>query len=209
MSRCSPLSFPWPPRPSPSSPPSPLMDTLTKCSSMASNTKAINPGETPGPGREFPHLLLPHIPIPSNLIYRELTTNSEPPPRINREIYSNYPVEDYASIDLQCGGYNNTGSKPAKLHAPATAGEEITLWWTDWPDSHHVPPAPFKEKKKKNADNDFRDPSQRTLPAAPGSAQSTPPAEMKSGSRFMKRDRERIGPGPPMISAVSSRARTG
>jgi hypothetical protein len=68
----------------------------------------------------------------------DVFSDSEPPPRIIRPIYSNYPVEDAESIDMQCGGYNNSGSTPAKLHAPVTAGTEIKLWWTDWPDSHHV-----------------------------------------------------------------------
>lgn len=42
--------------------------------------------------------------------------------------------------DVQCGGdYVDgiVGSSPAALHAPATAGSDVTLYWTLWPDSHY------------------------------------------------------------------------
>jgi len=62
-----------------------------------------------------------------------------PPDRISRKIPGNGPVEDVTSIDLQCNGYQGSGSAPAKLHAPAAAGSKVTLRWTLWPDSHMGP----------------------------------------------------------------------
>lgn len=64
------------------------------------------------------------------------------PERISRPIQGNGPVTDLTLIDLQCGGYTDggiVGSEPAPLHANATAGETVTLYWTLWPDSHVGP----------------------------------------------------------------------
>ena len=64
------------------------------------------------------------------------------PQRISRKITSNGPVQDVASIDLQCGGTSSegvVGSEPAPLHAPVEAGSAVTLRWTAWPDSHMGP----------------------------------------------------------------------
>ncbi|KAK3899310.1 family 61 putative glycoside hydrolase [Staphylotrichum tortipilum] len=64
------------------------------------------------------------------------------PPRISRKLTSNGPVQDIASIDLQCGGSTSEGvigSAPAPLHAAVAAGETVTLRWTTWPDSHMGP----------------------------------------------------------------------
>lgn len=44
-------------------------------------------------------------------------------------------MEDVTSIDIQC----NKGAEPAKLHASAAAGSEVTLNWTLWPESHMGP----------------------------------------------------------------------
>ncbi|KAJ4287846.1 hypothetical protein N0V88_007556 [Collariella sp. IMI 366227] len=57
------------------------------------------------------------------------------PARISRSIPGNGPVEDATSLDVQC----NAGSVPAKLHATAAAGSDVTLRWTLWPDSHVGP----------------------------------------------------------------------
>jgi hypothetical protein len=64
------------------------------------------------------------------------------PQRIERAIPGNGPVEDVSSIDVQCNGYSAggvVGSKPAALHADAAAGSTVTLFWTQWPDSHVGP----------------------------------------------------------------------
>ncbi|KAK4231625.1 family 61 putative glycoside hydrolase [Podospora fimiseda] len=64
------------------------------------------------------------------------------PKRISRPVYSNGPVENVTSIDLQCGGISSEGkigSSPAPLHALAFAGQEVNLRWTYWPDSHMGP----------------------------------------------------------------------
>ncbi|PGG98974.1 hypothetical protein AJ80_09429 [Polytolypa hystricis UAMH7299] len=61
------------------------------------------------------------------------------PQRIFRKIAGNGPVEDLASVDLQCGGWQNSGSAPAPLTAPVTPGQKQTLQWTQWPDSHRGP----------------------------------------------------------------------
>ncbi|GKT89039.1 cellulose-growth-specific protein [Colletotrichum tofieldiae] len=71
------------------------------------------------------------------------------PDRISRPIQGNGPVEDVTSIDLQCGGYTAggvEGSKPAKLVAKAAAGEEVTLNWTLWPESHIGPTITYMAK---------------------------------------------------------------
>lgn len=62
------------------------------------------------------------------------------PDRVSRPIQGNGPVEDVSYSDIQCGGYTDggiNGSSPAALHAPATAGSNVTLFWTLWPDSHY------------------------------------------------------------------------
>ncbi|RPA88116.1 glycoside hydrolase [Ascobolus immersus RN42] len=69
-----------------------------------------------------------------------------PNKRIFRKIAGNGPVEDVTSIDVQCGGWQNSGSEPAALHAPAPAGSSITLQWTQWPDSHRGPVATYLAK---------------------------------------------------------------
>ncbi|KAK4456767.1 family 61 putative glycoside hydrolase [Cladorrhinum samala] len=64
------------------------------------------------------------------------------PKRISRAVYSNGPVENVTSIDVQCGGISaegRIGSSPAPLHAPAEAGSTVNLKWTYWPDSHMGP----------------------------------------------------------------------
>ena len=63
-----------------------------------------------------------------------------PPPRIVRKVPGNGPVEDITSVDIQCNGWQNSGSAPAPLSAPVKAGETISLQWTTWPDSV-CPPA--------------------------------------------------------------------
>ena len=73
--------------------------------------------------------------------------NTDPytnPPRelISRPIPGNGPVEDLSLIDVQCNGYTaggQAGSEPAALHAPATAGSTVQLYWTLWPESHVGP----------------------------------------------------------------------
>ncbi|KUI56468.1 Polysaccharide monooxygenase Cel61a [Cytospora mali] len=65
---------------------------------------------------------------------------SPTPERISRPIQGNGPVEDVTIQDIQCGGYlagGVNGSSPAALHAPATAGSDVTLHWTLWPSSHY------------------------------------------------------------------------
>ncbi|GJD05224.1 cellulose-growth-specific protein [Colletotrichum higginsianum] len=71
------------------------------------------------------------------------------PERISRPIQGNGPVEDVTSIDIQCGGYTAggiEGSTPAKLVAKAAAGEEVTLNWTLWPESHVGPTITYMAK---------------------------------------------------------------
>ncbi|KAH7374647.1 cellulose-growth-specific protein [Plectosphaerella cucumerina] len=65
-----------------------------------------------------------------------------PPQRISRPVQGNGPIEDLTLIDVQCGGWSAggiAGSQPAALHATAAAGSEVTLYWTQWPDSHVGP----------------------------------------------------------------------
>jgi hypothetical protein len=64
---------------------------------------------------------------------------STPPERIFRKIPGNGPVEDLSSVDMQCNGYQSSGSAPAPLSASVAAGSTISLHWTTWPDSHHGP----------------------------------------------------------------------
>lgn len=61
-----------------------------------------------------------------------------PPSRIFRPVEGNDPITDITSIDLQCGGYQNSGTTPAKLLAPVAAGSTMSLSWTTWPTSHKV-----------------------------------------------------------------------
>lgn len=75
--------------------------------------------------------------------------SSPKPDRISRRIEGNGPVEDLDSIDLQCGGYSAggiEGSEPAALHAKVAAGEEVTLFWTLWPESHVGPSLTYMAK---------------------------------------------------------------
>lgn len=69
-----------------------------------------------------------------------------PPQRIFRKIAGNGPVEDITSVDLQCGGYQNSGSAPAPLSASVAAGSTISLTWTTWPDSHKGPVSTYMAK---------------------------------------------------------------
>ncbi|PSR97807.1 glycosyl hydrolase family 61-domain-containing protein [Coniella lustricola] len=65
---------------------------------------------------------------------------SPTPERISRKIPGNGPVENVTSIDIQCNGDSVDGvigSAPAALHAPAAAGDNVTLFWSLWPDSHY------------------------------------------------------------------------
>ncbi|KAJ4415938.1 hypothetical protein N0V82_007059 [Gnomoniopsis sp. IMI 355080] len=65
---------------------------------------------------------------------------SPTPERISRPIQGNGPVTNITVADIQCGGdYVDgiVGSSPAALHANATAGSDVTLYWTLWPDSHY------------------------------------------------------------------------
>lgn len=58
---------------------------------------------------------------------------SPTPERISRPIQGNGPVQNVTSADVQCGGDSAdgiVGSSPAALHAPATAGSDVTLYWT-------------------------------------------------------------------------------
>ncbi|KAK2009516.1 hypothetical protein LZ32DRAFT_608420 [Colletotrichum eremochloae] len=69
------------------------------------------------------------------------------PERISRAIQSNGPVEDVTSLDIQCGAATaGGGTKPAKLVAKAAAGEEVTLDWTLWPESHIGPTITYMAK---------------------------------------------------------------
>ncbi|KAI0769358.1 glycoside hydrolase family 61 protein [Trametes elegans] len=64
------------------------------------------------------------------------------PERIIRKIPSNGPVTDLSLIDIQCNGYTDggePGSAPAPIFATVTAGAEVKLNWTTWPDSHVGP----------------------------------------------------------------------
>ncbi len=74
---------------------------------------------------------MPRTPVSSHT----RTTDIPQPDRISRSIPGNGPVEDVTLIDVQC----NTGAVPAKLHAAAAAGSDVTLRWTLWPDSHVGP----------------------------------------------------------------------
>ncbi|KAI5803940.1 glycoside hydrolase family 61 protein F [Geopyxis carbonaria] len=68
------------------------------------------------------------------------------PERIFRAIPGNGPVEDLTSVDMQCNGYQNSGSAPAALSATVAAGSTISLHWTTWPDSHHGPVITYMAK---------------------------------------------------------------
>lgn len=77
--------------------------------------------------------------FPPALILFEINTDpytTPVPDRIVRAIPGNGPIEDVTSIDLQCGGVNGGGTKPAKLQAEAAAGSNVALNWTIWPTSH-------------------------------------------------------------------------
>jgi hypothetical protein len=73
--------------------------------------------------------------------YSDPYTNP-PISRISRPIQGNGPVQDVTLSDLQCGGYTaggQPGSQPAALHANISAGADVKLFWTLWPDSHVGP----------------------------------------------------------------------
>ncbi|KAK2061046.1 hypothetical protein LY76DRAFT_590834 [Colletotrichum caudatum] len=73
------------------------------------------------------------------------------PERISRAISGNGPVEDVTSLDIQCGAATaGGGTKPAKLVAKAAAGEEVTLDWTIWPESHIGPTITYMAKCANN-----------------------------------------------------------
>ncbi|KAH7332556.1 glycoside hydrolase family 61 protein F [Rhizoctonia solani] len=57
------------------------------------------------------------------------------PQRIVRKIPGNGPIENVASIDIQC----NAGAVPAPIIAQVTAGSNMALNWTTWPESHIGP----------------------------------------------------------------------
>ncbi|CAN9373867.1 unnamed protein product [Alternaria alternata] len=80
------------------------------------------------------------------------------PPRISREIQGNFPIENVKLIDLECGG-NTTGgvigSRPAPLHAPATAGSTVNLRWTAWPESHQGPVITYMARCPDTGCNDY------------------------------------------------------
>ncbi|KAI8820077.1 glycosyl hydrolase family 61-domain-containing protein [Fimicolochytrium jonesii] len=69
--------------------------------------------------------------------YRDPYTQPNPQ-RIFRKTPGNGPV-DMLSADIQCNGNAGSGSDPAPLVAPATAGSSISLKWTAWPSSHKGP----------------------------------------------------------------------
>lgn len=80
------------------------------------------------------------------------------PDRVSRPIQGNGPVEDLSISDLQCGGYSAggiNGSSPAALHAAATAGSDVTLFWTLWPDSHMGPTITYMAKCPDTGCNDY------------------------------------------------------
>jgi hypothetical protein len=69
--------------------------------------------------------------------------------RVARPIQGNGPVQDVTLSDLQCGGYAEgglPGSSPAALHANVTAGSDVKLYWTLWPDSHVGPTITYMAK---------------------------------------------------------------
>ncbi|MCJ1442924.1 MAG: Esterase/lipase/thioesterase [Stictis urceolatum] len=67
--------------------------------------------------------------------------SSPVPQRINRKIPGNGPITDVSLIDIQCNGYTDGGftTAPAPLSAPVAAGSQVSLVWTQWPDSHKGP----------------------------------------------------------------------
>ncbi|KAF3901981.1 Endoglucanase-4 [Orbilia brochopaga] len=60
-----------------------------------------------------------------------------PPDRIVQAFWANGNsfVDDVTSKDIAC----DKGATPAKLVAPASAGSEVTFFWTAWPESHKGP----------------------------------------------------------------------
>lgn len=78
---------------------------------------------------------------------------SPTPDRVSRPIQGNGPVTDVTIADIQCGGDTAngvTGSSPANLTADVTAGSDVELFWTLWPDSHVGPTITYMAK----CDND-------------------------------------------------------
>ncbi|KAI5841565.1 glycosyl hydrolase family 61-domain-containing protein [Morchella snyderi] len=47
----------------------------------------------------------------------------------------NGPVEDVSTSDITC----NKAATAAKLTAPAAAGDKVSFYWTEWPESHKGP----------------------------------------------------------------------
>ena len=79
----------------------------------------------------------------NGITYPGYNPNTDPyttptPQRIFRKIPGNGPVTDLSLIDVQCNGYTdgNFFTAPAPLSAPVKAGSQVSLYWTQWPDSH-------------------------------------------------------------------------
>ncbi|OBZ68228.1 hypothetical protein A0H81_11842 [Grifola frondosa] len=71
------------------------------------------------------------------------------PQRIVRPIPGNGPVTDLSLIDVQCNGYSDggvVGSSPAPIFATVSAGSQMHLNWTTWPDSHVGPMITYMAK---------------------------------------------------------------
>lgn len=74
---------------------------------------------------------------------------SPTPDRVSREIQGNGPVTVLTYNDIQCGGDTANGvdgSSPAALTADVTAGSEVDLYWTLWPESHVGPTITYMAK---------------------------------------------------------------
>lgn len=90
--------------------------------------------------------------------------------RVSRPIQGNGPIQDVTLSDLQCGGYTEggaPGSSPAALHADVTAGSDVSLYWTLWPDSHVGPTVTYMAKCPDAGCTNFMPGSSYVAPAAP------------------------------------------
>ncbi|KAI1497864.1 endoglucanase IV precursor [Biscogniauxia marginata] len=90
--------------------------------------------------------------------YQPYTDPYTSPARISRPIQGNGPVTNVLYDDLQCGGYTDggvIGSSPAALHAPVTAGLDVTLYWTLWPESHVGPVITYMARCPDSGCNDY------------------------------------------------------